>query len=154
MRLPDGLHAELKAAASASGRSLHAEILRRLEGWVDGDELEGAEPRERPAGPSAAAGLQRDPAPVAPVFAPAVELASVPPAQAPPVVVPGPESAERAVDVSGLMLRLRGPGPVEKAKADLAKVLAGPKVLRKPKARLEGACVHGELYCERCPGHH
>ena len=90
------------------------------------------------------------------VFAPAVELAAVPPARtdAPPVVAPGPESAERAVDVSGLMLRLRGPGPVEKAKQDLAKVLAGPKVLRKPKARLEGACTHGELYCPHCPGHH
>ena len=90
----------------------------------------------------------------APVFAPAVELASVPPADAPPVVPPGPESAERAVDVSGLMLRLRGPGPVEKAKQDLAKVLAGPKVLgRRPSKTPEGEmCRHRLLFCQECHG--
>ena len=116
-----------------------AAIHEAMEEWMGGAPAVTLEPVPEP--PAEA---------VAPVFAPA----SVPPAQAPPVVAPGPEPAERAVDVSELMLRLRGPGPVEKAKADLAKVLAGPKVLRKPKARLEGACTHGELYCPHCPGHH
>jgi len=158
-RVDSLVRARWQAAASERGLSLPAAIHEAMEEWMDGDELEGAEPHEKPAGPSAAAGLQRDLGPVAPVFAPAVELASVPPAEPEPGR-PRVTSAEQMyvqpdgprVDVSGLMQRRRD--PVEKAKADLGKVLASPKVLRKPSARLEGQCVHGELYCPRCPGHH
>ena len=77
---------------------------------------------------------------VAPVFAPA----SVPPAE--------PEPARPRVDVSGLMQRRQG--PVEKAKADLGKVLASPKVLgRRPSRTPEGEmCRHRLLFCQECHG--
>lgn len=37
LRLPDDLHAQIKAAAEASRRSIHAEILWRLERSLDED---------------------------------------------------------------------------------------------------------------------
>ena len=122
-----------------------AAIHEAMEEWMGGAPAVTLKPVPEPPAESVA------PVP-APVFAPAVELASVPPADAPPVVPPGPESAERAVDVSGLMLRLRGPGPVEKAKADLGKVLASPKVLgRRPSRTPEGEmCRHRLLFCREC----
>ena len=124
-----------------------AAIHEAMEEWMGGAPAVTLKPVPEPPAEAVA------PVP-APVFAPAVELAAVPPARtdAPPVVPPGPESAERAVDVSGLMLGLRGPGPVEKAKQDLEKALASPKVLgRRPSRTPEGEmCRHRLLFCREC----